>query len=104
MDRSNVEKKYLDLTKADWVRTENIVLSEDSTVQINQFVGNNITMANNWLGASGDAFLFSANTISCFLFFALNFFDTNKDLLEEYTLTFNSIDDQLTQIDNINEG
>ena len=101
MDQSNVGKIYIGVEEVKSVQEDNIELSKSSLRTHEQFVANSITMANSWLGASGDAFLFSANTVSGLLAFALNFFDVNSDLLKGYELTFSSIDDQLAQRDGI---
>ena len=39
-------------------------LSRQSNKEYKQFCENNITLANNWLGVSGDHFMFAANTIA----------------------------------------
>lgn len=100
MDDSNI-KKFVNVPKVDELKTDNITLSDESSKKVEQFIDNNITMANNWIGAAGDGFLFSANTLATFLVFTMEFFDANQDLLGNYKLTFQDIDDQLAEIENL---
>lgn len=104
MDKSFSESVYITSSDVKTVKESEIALSDDSSKAQEQFVKNSITMANSWLGASGDAFLFSTNTISGFLARAYSFFDINQQLLGQYIITFDSIDDQLAKIDNIKVG
>lgn len=98
MDKSNVESTFLYTDKVGLVEREYVELSKDATAQHDLFVSNNITMANNWIGVSGDSFLFAANTIAAYLRSALAFYDTNSGLLSSYQLTFKNIDDELNSI------
>lgn len=101
MDNSNVERKYLNIPKIDILQTENLNLSKASEKTVQQFIDNNITMANNWIGEAGDGFLFAANTLATFLAFTMEFFDANQQLFGNYKLTFKNIDDQLAEIENL---
>ncbi len=103
MDKNTVEQKYLNATKVNEIQTDNVRLSAESLKQHKQFVENNITMANSWIGASGDGFLFSANTLATFLAFTMEFFDKNQDLLGKYKLTFGDIDKQLSELNRLEE-
>ena len=102
MDESNV-KRFVSIPKVNEIKAENVELSKESEKQIEQFVDNNVTMANNWIGAAGDGFLFTANTISSYLTFTMEFFDANQDLLGKYELTFGDIDKQLEETNKLEE-
>lgn len=106
MDKSNVGNRNIYICSDDVksVQESELALSDDSTEAHGQFVNNSITMANSWLGASGDAFLYSANTISGFLALAYSFFEINQQLLGQYEITFGNIDEQLSQVQNIHVG
>ncbi len=94
MDRSTVEidQKYLITEKIQDVQFSYEGLSEDGVAQHKQYVDNTITMANHWLGKSGDYFLFAANTIATFLGFTLKYYDTHAVLLQNYRITFTDLD------------
>jgi hypothetical protein len=97
MDKSvnEIQLRYISENAVDKDREDAIVLSKESKEQHTQFVDNNITMANRWLGESGDEFLFAANAISQYLIGALGYYDSKQSLLKQYKLAFDDIDTQL---------
>ena len=105
MDKSTVEavERYLVTEKASAIQFNYEGLSSDAKKQHTQFVDNDVTMADHWLGVSGDYFLFAANTISNYLINALQFYDRNATLLEKYRLQFTDTDDVLAQNVNMEE-
>lgn len=98
MDKTNLEKKYLCTDKVEKVQWENIELRDDSQKQVNVFVKNNLSMANNWLGVAGDAYLFAANTLSGYLTLMMELYDQEQDLLGNYKLAFEDIDSKIMEI------
>lgn len=98
MDRSTVENgdKYLHTSKIIDLQFSYEGLSAEGVTQHEQYVENTITVANHWLGSSGDYFLFAANTIATYLAFTLKYYDTYADLLGNYQITFNDIDEELS--------
>ena len=105
MDKYTVEvlERYVVTGKVNSIQFNYENLSVDSQKQHTQFVENDVTMADHWLGVSGDSFLFAANTISNYMINALQFFDRNADLLAKYRLSFTDIDDVLAQDVNVEE-
>ena len=103
MDKSTVDKIYMDKRKTGEVQNDCVDLEQDTGEQLEIFDNNNITMANNWLGEAGDNFLFAANSISASLEFALAFFEKNRGLLSQYELTFGKIDEDLAKLESVKE-
>lgn len=107
MDNSNTNdarEKYVCVRNVRVVQEARIGLNADAKKQHNQFVENNITMANNWIGVAGDSFLFASNTLAAFLAGTMNYYDLNQNLLGKYALTFEDIDKQLMEVAKIEEG
>ncbi len=100
MDKSNI---YLDMHVTGLAQSECVDLEKDTEEQLKIFDNNNVTMANNWIGESGDNFLFAANSISASVKLALDFFEKNRALLSEYELTFGKIDEDLAKIESVKE-
>ena len=88
-------QKYMNSDYIQKVIDENESLSVDSTEKHKQFIDNNITMADNWMGQSGDGFLYAANKIAGYMEHTLAFFEVTKGLLGDYKLTFEDIDQEL---------
>ena len=103
MDKKSIER-YLNQPEVKQVNNSYEDLKKRSKDQHDVFVENNIVMADRWLGASGDHFVFAANTVSAYLIHALRFFDANVDILYKYMLTFENVDKELTETGNFNEG
>ena len=95
MDKKNVEDIVICCMPIDSVKEKYSDLSDDAQKQISQFITNNITMANNWIGISGDEFLFAANTVAAYLNVAFEFYNCYQDLLGTYQIKFNDINEEL---------
>lgn len=107
MDESNIktaEKRFINGDHVSAVKAANGDLQGESEKQHEQFINNNITMANNWIGVAGDSFMYASNTLSAYLGWTMKFYESNVNLLDAYKLTFDNIDDQLTRVANVNEG
>lgn len=107
MDESNskeVGKKFLEFGRVKELEETSGTLGTDAKTQLDQFIENNVTMANNWIGASGDSFLYSANTLAAFLAGTLKFYEVNQDLLSQYSITFQDIDKHLMEVAGIEEN
>lgn len=96
---NDAREKYVCVRNVRVVQEARIELNAEAQKQHNQFVANNITMANNWLGVAGDSFLYASNTLAAFLAGTMNYFYTNQDLLGKYALTFEDIDKQLADVE-----
>lgn len=70
MSNSNTNasgKKYINPEQIQKIIDENVNLSKESTDKHTQFVDNNITMADSWIGQSGDGFLYQKRQTYCSL-------------------------------------
>ena len=88
---------YLNLPEFKKDRVDNIQLHDQSKVQHTQFVKNNITMANNWLGSSGDDFLFVANVISAYLIYAMDYYNQKANAIDGCMVAFKDLDKALSE-------
>ncbi len=102
MDKLTANGTYIVTQEINGIGRNNVALGFLANKQHEQFVENNITLANNWLGFSGDLFLFSANTISAYLRSVMGFYEANATLLKDYALAFGDIDSELK--DSIEQG
>ena len=91
MDKTTVEKYvYVPAFKEIEIIYED--MSEKVSEQHQQFVSNNITMANHWFGYAGDRFLFAANTLAMYLLETYQFCATSSGVIGDFKVIFDNID------------
>ena len=71
-------------------------LSTEEQKEQNQFISNNRYAASSWLGASGDGFLFAANTITGYFGALYTFAHAFSKQIEGANLHFEAIDTEIS--------
>ena len=97
MDKKVSETIYQDPLITNRVEYSFDGLSSEVEVEHEAFIDNTITMANHWIGISGDNYLGAANTIAAYLARTMYFYAKYAKLLSNYQFEFKSIDEVLSE-------
>ncbi len=97
MDKKVAETIYQDPLITGRVEYSFEGLSSNVEAEHETYVDNTITMANHWIGISGDNYLGAANTIAAYLARTMYFFAKYSELLGDYQFDFKSVDEVLSK-------